>query len=62
MYAARSFLRIRNAGIVDIQLVQIGLGAEPGVIGNGQGKYHFWTVELPCTDRGLTSVQAFCQP
>jgi len=30
----------------NIQLVQIdGLGAEPGVIGNGQGKYHFWTVE-----------------
>ena len=74
-----------------------GLGAEAGVIGNGQGKYHFWTVEypysygtppanslaaaflgylnsyaakdilrgqgyIPCTDRGLTSVQAFCQP
>ena len=81
----------------NIQLVQIdGLGAEPGVIGNGPGKYHFWTVEylysygtppanslaaaflgylnsyaakdilrgqgyIPCTDRGLTSVQAFCR-
>jgi ABC-type phosphate transport system substrate-binding protein len=85
----------KNASIQPVQID--GLGAEPGVIGNGQGKYHFWTVEylysygtppasslaaaflgylngyaakdilrgqgyIPCTDRGLTSVQAFCQP
>lgn len=85
----------RNANIQPVQID--GLGAEPGVIGNGPGKYRFWTVEylysygtppanslpaaflgylnsyaakdilrgrgyIPCADRGLTSVQAFCQP
>jgi len=86
------------SGNANIQPVQIdGLGAEPGVIGNGPGKYHFWAVEylysygtppanslaaaflgylngyaardilraqgyIPCTDRGLTSVRAFCRP
>jgi phosphate transport system substrate-binding protein len=85
----------RNANIQPVQID--GLGAEPGVIGNGPGKYRFWTVEylysygtppanslpaaflgylnsyaakdilrgqgyIPCADRGLTSVQAFCRP
>ena len=34
------------SGNANIQPVQIdGLGAEPGVIGDGPGKYHFWAVE-----------------
>lgn len=85
-------------GNANVKPVQVdGLGADPGVIGNGPGKYHFWTVEylysygspsagsrsaaflaymnsyaakdilhgqgyIPCTDRGLTSVPAFCRP
>jgi len=87
-----------SSGYTNITLVQIdGLDAEPGVIGNGPGKYHFWAVEylysygtppasslvatflgylnsyaardilrgrgyIPCSDRGLTSVQRFCRP
>src|SRR5262249_57087990 len=35
-----------SSGYTNITLVQIdGLGAEPGVIGNAPGKYHFWAVE-----------------
>src|SRR5215471_15220840 len=38
--------RTRASRHANIQPVQIdGFGAEPGVIGNSPGKYHFWTVE-----------------
>jgi hypothetical protein len=49
-WAVTAFLQRKRVAwrdyLANIQPVQIdGLGAEPGVIGNGPGKYRFWTVE-----------------